>query len=388
MKGDRVIGQGRCPICRTEFDITTRDSDKVYCSVQCAGLASRRTVVNVCANCGKTFEQPAYKNRSFCSKKCASLGRWKDPELRAKYMSARSSKTPLQREVASLRLKAMNKDREFRAKSDAARRGKGFVGERGGNGTLTPQQIALAEATGYETEYPVPTGNPRWRCALMDLANPALKLAVEVDGLSHSSRAQQNRDRIKERMLHALGWVVLRFTNEEIDSDLARVVMEIKAMEHIRSTDLRASRRTEESPRTKQVPSRAIESIEPPGNHESVPISVALPNKLYLTNDDTDTCAGSSQSRGELAAPAQSCAWSARREVQSEGVLHRCLGRRGIRVDSGGRPRSDPHEPDTLATFESEPDWELEHGDIPELTPAILTKMFANMQANGYWHVD
>ena len=41
----------------------------------------------------------------------------------------------------------MKKDRDFREKSDAARRGKGFVGQRGGNETLTPQQIALAEAT-------------------------------------------------------------------------------------------------------------------------------------------------------------------------------------------------------------------------------------------------
>lgn len=41
----------------------------------------------------------------------------------------------------------MKKDRDFREKSDAARRGKGFVGERGGNETLTPQQIALVEAT-------------------------------------------------------------------------------------------------------------------------------------------------------------------------------------------------------------------------------------------------
>jgi len=41
----------------------------------------------------------------------------------------------------------MKKDRDFREKSDAVRRGKGFVGQRGGNETLTPQQIALAEAT-------------------------------------------------------------------------------------------------------------------------------------------------------------------------------------------------------------------------------------------------
>ena len=49
--------------------------------------------------------------------------------------------------LASERLRAMKKDRDFREKSDAGRRGKGFVGQRRGNETLTPQQIALAEAT-------------------------------------------------------------------------------------------------------------------------------------------------------------------------------------------------------------------------------------------------
>jgi hypothetical protein len=41
----------------------------------------------------------------------------------------------------------MKKDRDFREKSDAVRRGKGFVGRRGGNETLAPQQTGLAEAT-------------------------------------------------------------------------------------------------------------------------------------------------------------------------------------------------------------------------------------------------
>ena len=42
----------------------------------------------------------------------------------------------------------MKKDRDFREKSDAVRRGKGFVGQRGGDETLTPQQIALRKEKG------------------------------------------------------------------------------------------------------------------------------------------------------------------------------------------------------------------------------------------------
>src|SRR5271157_2492330 len=42
----------------------------------------------------------------------------------------------------------MRKDRDFREKSDAVRRGKGFIGQRGGNETLTPPQIALRKEKG------------------------------------------------------------------------------------------------------------------------------------------------------------------------------------------------------------------------------------------------
>jgi len=49
--------------------------------------------------------------------------------------------------LASERLRAMKKGRDFREKSDAARWGKGFVGQRGGNETLTPQQIVLSRAS-------------------------------------------------------------------------------------------------------------------------------------------------------------------------------------------------------------------------------------------------
>ena len=92
-----------------------------------------------------------------------------------------------------------------------------------------PQRL-LHERLGWPTEYPVVTGNPKWHAALMDLAHPDLKIAVECDGPSHQSKQQQVRDRIKERMLNDLGWIVLRFTNEVILERTAMVLEQIQSV--------------------------------------------------------------------------------------------------------------------------------------------------------------
>jgi len=55
----------------------------------------------------------------------------------------------------------------------------------------------------------------------IDLANPDLMIAVEVDGQSHSSRAGQERDRRKDEWLTGAGWLVLRFSNREVMADSA-----------------------------------------------------------------------------------------------------------------------------------------------------------------------
>lgn len=73
-------------------------------------------------------------------------------------------------------------------------------------------------------ECAIPTGNPQWPCAIVDLAHPTLLIAIEVDGSSHHTSKQKNRDKRKSQMLTALGWVVLRFWNAEITRDLDRVL--------------------------------------------------------------------------------------------------------------------------------------------------------------------
>lgn len=59
--------------------------------------------------------------------------------------------------------------------------------------------------------------HPVWHAgelvAVVDVALPDLRLAVEVDGLAHhTDSARFQRDRQRQNDLVALGWTVLRFT--------------------------------------------------------------------------------------------------------------------------------------------------------------------------------
>jgi len=67
--------------------------------------------------------------------------------------------------------------------------------------------------------------------ARVDFADVALKLAVEADGWAHhGSRAQQRRDKLRDRRLAREGWLVLRFTTDEILGDLDAVIDEIQVI--------------------------------------------------------------------------------------------------------------------------------------------------------------
>jgi very-short-patch-repair endonuclease len=51
-------------------------------------------------------------------------------------------------------------------------------------------------------------------CYKVDLGNPGLKIAIEVDGNTHHSR--KTVDEKKDKKLVSLGWIVLRFWNKDI----------------------------------------------------------------------------------------------------------------------------------------------------------------------------
>ena len=108
--------------------------------------------------------------------------------------------------------------------------GRPFPTQRGGNGHLTEPQKMLAERLGLPMEVAIPT-KPVWgqfarvpNCYKVDLADLSVRLAIEVDGFSHNIKAIRLKDQLKTDVLQALGWSVLRFTNQQVTEDIETCV--------------------------------------------------------------------------------------------------------------------------------------------------------------------
>ncbi len=90
------------------------------------------------------------------------------------------------------------------------------------------QLVAVLVAAGLPrpaTQYPVPL--PDGTTAVLDAAYPDSKIAIEADSYRyHSSRRAWSHDRIRNRALTALGWLVLPVTDDDL-SDRPRDVVAI-----------------------------------------------------------------------------------------------------------------------------------------------------------------
>jgi len=119
-----------------------------------------------------------------------------------------------------------------RAKMKSKLTGRTFLA-RGGNGNLTKQQLTIHELTGLPMEYVIPTKEVRGQFESLpnhykvDLADPARRLAIEIDGRTHTQKRWQFLDARKTAVLSALGWSVLRFWNEEVNENAAAVAERI-----------------------------------------------------------------------------------------------------------------------------------------------------------------
>ena len=65
--------------------------------------------------------------------------------------------------------------------------------------------------------------------AEIDVAWPPVRYGIEVDGPHHLLPAQQQADRARDRRLSTCGWVIDRFTTEEIAADPGRFLREVRA---------------------------------------------------------------------------------------------------------------------------------------------------------------
>ncbi len=158
--------------------------------------------------------------RYYCSEKCSMA-------YRRKKSSEAMSKT--NKKYASERMKINNpmKRPEIRKKVSDIHKERGHKPKiQGGNGRgLTIPQKMLLDLLSDEwiPEYVVKTNvcrdnNPLKYppCYKIDIANPKIMVAVEVDGASHHPLSRQAMDKKKTHFLEQRGWRVIRIKNNDI----------------------------------------------------------------------------------------------------------------------------------------------------------------------------
>lgn len=88
--------------------------------------------------------------------------------------------------------------------------------------------IELAAATGHKPKLHYRIRSVKRLIAEVDLAWPEVSLCVELDGwMHHGSRAAFVRDRARDRALLGLGWMVMRYTWQDVTGNRESMISEI-----------------------------------------------------------------------------------------------------------------------------------------------------------------
>lgn len=180
----------------------------------------------VCPSCQQPFRRNRTRARQqartgklqYCGKSCRTKGTFANrPELREQ---AREMMQLLNEGRTTSWNSGLPWSDAHRAKMSEARRGRNFLKTRGGNGTgMSPTEALIAPLLpeGFTWNYAVPSegfGQGYPSHYKLDFANPAQKICLEVDGVSHRTRLGQERDNRKNERLQFLGWKVCRIDNE------------------------------------------------------------------------------------------------------------------------------------------------------------------------------
>lgn len=189
-----------------------------------------------CAWCAKPFTTSIHDQR-FCGRSCSAKWRMRQPEIIAKvhapevaakrgerkraWYAAGSSDAEKQR----ARIAALNPTSRLDVREKLSRKLRD-IGHKpcvhGGNGrgpTEAQQAMASVLDSSWVVEYALSLG-PRQAGYpthyKLDLANLAMRVAIEVDGRSHYSEVKKAQDEKKAEKLASLGWDVLHFWNWDI----------------------------------------------------------------------------------------------------------------------------------------------------------------------------
>ena len=217
----------------------------------------RKIEERICPQCKKKFYVRPSETKRFCGNSCSMKWRMNQPgyakaialktkikmpfERKSKIMKKIHKEKPWIAEQASIRMKKnnpmMNPKTVEKMKQHFKKYGHPLKGQqlKGGNGRPIPyaqRTLWAALADGWILEYPIKTkvvrnlGYPT--CYKADIANPELKIWIEVDGWGHQLPDGKKRDKKKEDFLKTLGWKGLRFWNQEIEDDIKMVLAKVQ----------------------------------------------------------------------------------------------------------------------------------------------------------------
>lgn len=184
-----------------------------------------------CPVCGK----PTQRRQRTCSPSCGA--RWRDDHRSPESEAARRAKiSKTMKQVCTWRPNPVDRP-EVRAKISATHKERGITFlQRGGNGRgPTRHELMLYQelvrlrpnwlwSLGYaDSNGPRKKGLPT--NYKIDIASLKWKVAVEVDGRSHEQRKAE--DAKKTAVLCSRGWLVLRFTNQQVETNPRLVAVQI-----------------------------------------------------------------------------------------------------------------------------------------------------------------
>jgi hypothetical protein len=239
----RTLVAKKCEWCGISFTQEKKRKSR-FCGRRCARFWQNRDQRGSCASrlerkcerCGAGVSS-RYAGARFCSYECGLLGRRRavfseeTRKKRSEQMRSLNERLDVKAKLIAFRAsdRCPIKLPENRQKRIENQRALGFPNLNYGGGPTVPQKILFNALPGATMEF-VLLGTAKSNSLRIDIAIPSLKLAIEVDGLSHTKRKQKACDARKEQALKERGWALLRFWNAEILGDLPSVLMRIHAM--------------------------------------------------------------------------------------------------------------------------------------------------------------
>lgn len=198
------------------------------CSLKCSNLIriyktpqiKLKLTLNICSVCGIEYHREKWMETKVCSRQCAG-------------------------KLSSIRMKNNNpmhykKIRDKVKITHKLKNTKPIVQGGNGRGPTKQENIlysvlqyfhpnifkinCIVKTSDLQVDFKVPTHYK------IDIGSKKLKIAIEIDGVSHNSLKVQECDKRKTKFLNLKKWKVLRFTNYQIDNQLTNCVLKVLSM--------------------------------------------------------------------------------------------------------------------------------------------------------------